>query len=382
MPEHRLRWAAPLSLAVALLWGSGLANRAVASDPTPAAAIADLNAWRAEAGESPVQLRYDWNQGCQLHDEYMASTGDYGHSESPGSPWYTAAGADTGQNSVLVNAQLLPSAAWKDAVYHRGDLLNPRLSVSGYDASGGYTCMRVFGGVDDSPTGQTASLVPSPWPPNAAQNVPTTFSGNEEPNPRALDPNGGDLGYLLSVDFNGPWSNSSAAEATVGQASLTADSTGASVALVHDSLIGVPGFGLFPVDPLQPGISYTAHVTGGVRDGTTNTTYPFDVSWQFRTAQAPDAPLPATLPTGPPKKHVHWQHCGSSAKPAHRWSDLHAYNIACGGARKVANGYSVADHSPKGFHCENRSPRTAATRIRCAHGAPGNQQRVSFKYRN
>jgi hypothetical protein len=269
------------------------AGSAQASSPTPDEALADLNVWRASAGVPPVtQMNPEWNYGCQLHNQYMAATGELTHTENPSSPYYTAAGAEAGRSSDLSTGQI-PPTGWSEAVYHRAWLLNPRLSVSGYDASSGYACVWVIGGDD---TGRaTSALSFYPWPSNGMQQVPTTFRGNETPNPRELDPNGGEMGYLLSVDINGPWmTNSYNVRAVVTSASLT--STMGTAEIVPKSMQPAT-FGLFPIDPLQASTVYTAHATGYVEYNYANTDYPFEISWQFQTTAAP--------PKSPSPTHSH-----------------------------------------------------------------------------
>jgi hypothetical protein len=284
-----VRTIAAVGLSVVSLGWTAAA--AAASDPTPEAALADLNAMRAEAGVPAVDsLRADWNQGCAQHNRYEAHAGGLSHQEDHGSSYYTPEGEDAAQNSVLAGGQSLPRAAWVDAVYHRSGLLQPRLRVSGFDASSGNTCMRIYGGVDDSPAARTPVLTLYPWPPDGATGQPTEFTGGESPSPEQ-DVGGSHLGFLLSVAVNGPWEQSTSPASDVVNASLTADD-GTSVRLGisdRDSTFGSAyldgGFGLFPLDPLRPGTHYTAHADGVV--DAEGTSYPFSYDWHFMTARRP-----------------------------------------------------------------------------------------------
>jgi hypothetical protein len=255
--------------------------------------LAALNSWRAEAGEPPVTTFLpEWDEGCRLHDEYEALNGGLTHEEQPGNPGYTERGAEAGRRSVLSTGELLPREAWADAVYHREQTLAPRLRVSGYATARGFTCLRTIGGeFDDSPPARTPRLTAYPWPPDGATGVPLGFPGGETPSPYELVPDASRLGYLLSVDFNGPWpSESPFAQSQISAASLVADD-GASIPLAIDdantgySLGHGSPFGLFPVDPLAPCVWYTAAATGtAYPNGTLGDTYPIAVSWRFQTS--------------------------------------------------------------------------------------------------
>jgi hypothetical protein len=255
--------------------------------PTPGAALTDLNQMRAEAGLAPVDsMRDDWNDGCAKHNRYESHSGGLAHSEDHSSAYYTPEGEEAAQNSVLSGGESLPRAAWVDAVYHRSGLLQPRLRVSGFDASAGNTCMRIYGGIDDSPAARTPALALYPWPPDGAVNQPTEFGGGESPSPEE-EVGARPLGLLLSVGVNGPWTSFLSPLSDVVSASLVADD-GSSVPVGisdRDSQFGSAyldgGFGLFPLQPLRAGTRYGAHADGVVQaDGQS---YPFSYDWHFTT---------------------------------------------------------------------------------------------------
>ena len=68
-------------------------------------AIAELNSWRAQLGESPVSTTSvpAWNLGCQHHNNYMQLHNTLTHFETDTNPanGYTADGAIAGPDSVL-----------------------------------------------------------------------------------------------------------------------------------------------------------------------------------------------------------------------------------------------------------------------------------------
>src|SRR6185312_11618939 len=117
-------------------------------NPTPEAAIGELDTWRAELGlpaVSPTPVGA-WDTGCNHHDNYEHLNGNaLTHNEESGHAGFTADGAAAGLNSVLSeavsapgmtpDASLLPGPTWDPAVFHRAALLNPRLAQAGFDSS-------------------------------------------------------------------------------------------------------------------------------------------------------------------------------------------------------------------------------------------------------
>ena len=269
------------------------AQASTARSLSPARAFADLNLWRAEAGERPV-VRFSVanDRGCALHERYLSMLGTLAHPEQPGHPGYTEAGAAAGMSSVLAEPAGLPKATWVDAVYHRMSVLQPRLRVSGFAAENGYACLRTSGSaVDDSVSARTKTLTLYPWPANDATDQPLTFghAAYEMPSPLNDAPGATSLGLLLSVNVNGPWADHAAPQSTLTAASLVADG-GASVPLSYSDA-ATPnryylngGFALLPRLALQPGTSYTAHAAGIVEAA--GVAYPFSITWHFTTSAA------------------------------------------------------------------------------------------------
>jgi hypothetical protein len=289
------------ALAVALVGVSfalvlGATGAAAPRAITPDQALADLNAVRAQAGLAPVEaLLPKWNEGCRLHNVYESHVGDLTHEESKSSPWWTQAGADAGASSVLAEPEALPWGAWGDSIYHRNDILQPRLRFSGFSASNGFTCMRTIG--DDTtsatdPSRSKPSVTVYPWPPANATGVPLEFGGGESPDPYDLAPPGTkQLGYLLSLMVNGPWGDASVSMAA-SSASLTGDD-GRTIPLTVDDGNGPnadyfdSSLGLYPDKALASGTTYRAHAAGTISayDGDTTKTYPYDYSWSFTTVR-------------------------------------------------------------------------------------------------
>ena len=286
---------------LALLGALAFASPAAAG-PTPEQALQVVNAWRASAGVPPI-ARFDpaFNEGCRLHDAYMGRNHYIGHTEDPAKPGYTEAGRDAAGSSVLAGGESDPKGAWEDAVFHRTGVLNPRLLVSGFDASSGYSCMKIFG------AGETRAEHPDrvtlyPWPHDGQTEVPVDGigAGYESPDPYDVVPGASQMGFLISANVDGPWPASVTTYLTDGSlvdqdgtrvpASYVATNTHDLASYLDD------GFGVFPHASLRPGTRYTVRLTGsatwfedvvlprtnrmarGLRDE------PFDRTWSFTTA--------------------------------------------------------------------------------------------------
>jgi hypothetical protein len=345
--------AAVLLCACALL-ACAIAAAGAEADPTPEAALAELNSWRAEMGESAVASPTvsNWNTGCEHHDFYEhEDNGNHLAHEEPAGPGHTSDGDEAAKNSVLAaafstgapvpDANLLPGPTWDAAVFHRAQLLAPRLAQTGFHSTtfqeGGnflsFTCMRTLGASNESIKTPGLSLYPSPA--NGAYAVPTTFpAGTESPDPAKETgvPAGSTLGWLLNVEINGPWESAGSGYVVSAHgvtATLAPDGTMNFVPLVvsecgpsgcgggggtADGNFFEGGFGLFPTQALAPNTTYRVALTGGaVTDTHSHVDYPLTgYSWCFSTgasyavsadcsapttaAQEPSAPNASTAP--------------------------------------------------------------------------------------
>ena len=316
---------------VALLACSALAPSVAAAAPTPDQAVAELNTWRTQVGESPVSTTTvaAWNTGCQHHNNYEHVNGNtLTHVEASGNPGYTADGEQAGRDSVLSYATafgsprpdpaLLPGPTWDPAVFHRAALLAPRLGQVGFDSTtvvGGSTyttfnCLWLQNldatppqALDNTRTTPALSLYPSPA--NGAYHVPTTFpAGTESPDPATETgvPSGSALGWLINVEINGPWAAGNfgfTAFAHDVTATLAPDGSAGSVPVVVSQCgaggcgggtsLGAyfeGGFGIFPTQPLAANTTYRVVLTGGtVTDLGAHVDYPIPAgtSWCFST---------------------------------------------------------------------------------------------------
>ena len=302
-----------------------------------------------------------WNTGCAHHNNYEFVNGKtLTHTETSGNPGYTTDGAAAGLNSVIADsfsfpnatpvASLLPGPTWDGAVFHRAALLDPRLEQIGFDsettADNGqwwsFDCLYLQGGdatngqaLDNSRTTPGLTLYPSPG--NGAYHVPTKFPGNEFPDPTAETgvPGGAQLGWLLSVEINGPWAQTNfgyGAAAHGVTATLAPDGTTNTVPVVisecgpsgcggaggtSEGSYFRGGLGIFPLQPLAANTVYRVVLTGGtITDFATHTNYPIPAGyhWCFSTgaaytpssdcapsttaAEEPANPNASTTPTG------------------------------------------------------------------------------------
>jgi hypothetical protein len=124
--------------------------------------------------------------------------------------------------------------------------------------------------------------------------VAQRFTDFESPDPHDLVP--GELGYLLSVNLDGPWQFSFNSHVSILHSSLkTAAGTRVPITEVdHDTHGGGPGgsdigpylddaFALFPHGALRAQTTYIAHADGKLTYKVDGTNYPFNVTWHFKT---------------------------------------------------------------------------------------------------
>lgn len=257
-----------LVAALALLPGAAAAR-------TP---LDTLNGWRDEAGVPPLDpMDSQASEGCRLHDLYMQGTDTFGHDEDPSSPLYTPLGAATGEDSLLAEGPD-PLGTWLSVPYHRIALLEPRLRDTGYAVVGDFACLKVLDGSDD--TARTAGLTLYPWPPDHARDVPLSGppEGLEIPDPYAKLGDIARAGYMLTVNFNGPWIYTQMSTVDLSSVSLVPD-RGSPVPLTGLDLHG--GFGLFPHRVLSRARWYTARAAGVVHNHGRD--FPFRLRWRFQT---------------------------------------------------------------------------------------------------
>lgn len=254
---------------------------------SPRAALNDLNAMRAGSALPRVSaLSGKWNRGCRLHNRYMRRTGDFSHSQSRASRYYSRLGAQAAARSVIAEPGRLPTVAFGETIYHRLALLQPRLRRTGYSSDYGFTCLQVLGGVSNAASARTPDVTTFAWPPNGSQGHAPIFRKNEWPDPRNDAPGATQLGTPITFAVNGPWKYWQIAKSRVSTASLTSE-LGQSIA-VSVSDVNSPngpylqgGFALLPRRGLAANTWFTATANGVVEHQ--GNEYPFTASTRFRT---------------------------------------------------------------------------------------------------
>ena len=138
----------PLRAIPLVALSAALLAAAPASATTAEEAVQFLNKQR-EANQIPAGLAVDADRtkGCKNHNHYMSLNGGLQHGEQPGNPGYTDEGANV-SNGGEVLAQGGPdwSAStnpWDAAPLHQTILFHPSSDSAGWDASEGFSCVRV-----------------------------------------------------------------------------------------------------------------------------------------------------------------------------------------------------------------------------------------------
>lgn len=247
---------------------------------------------RAQAGLPLVRgFHGKLNRGCRLHNRYMSRTGEFGHAERRGSPYYTATGARAAMRSVFAQPSRLPSEAWGETVYHRLSILQPRLRVSGFSAHAGFSCLQVLSGVSKSRAARTPQPALYPWPANGSTGHTPLFPGYEAPDPMLDAPGAYQLGTPLTVAVNGPWKHWQMTESGVASATLVSDAGDSIPLSVSDRsspnaryLQG--GFALLPRRALSPHTWYTATASGRISNR--GNSWPFTLTTRFQTGANSD----------------------------------------------------------------------------------------------
>jgi len=198
-----------------------------------------------------------WSAGCAAHMDYLRLNGFRGdwHTEVPGRPGYSRAGAEAAKGAVLSDGPAHGvETDWEQWPYHFAQLLAPQLSVSGY-ADG---CIITWPGYRRP---EPRELRVYPYPGDGAQGTTSPYL------------------YLLGH-------GAGTKVATVTGASLHGPDGPLPVRVVDsrdaDGLLP-PGGILFPGAPLEPGARYTAQATFNSDAGPSVTR-----RWSFRTGDVSD----------------------------------------------------------------------------------------------
>jgi hypothetical protein len=416
----RALWGAvALALIGAVAWAPG-----ALADPTPGAAVGELNTWRAELGETAVSTTTvtAWNTGCNHHDYYEHVNGNaVSYEDKSGNGGHTSDGAEAAADSVLggavsapgatPDASLLPGPTWDGQVFARARLLEPRLAQVGFDSStfleGGayrsFNCLWLANqnstppqALDNTRTTPGLSLYPSPG--NGSYDVPTTYPGGDSPDPTKETgvPSGATLGWLMNVEINGPWASAGYGYSVYAHgvsATLAPDGTSSLVPLVvsqcgpsgcggsggtSEGLYFRGGFGIFPTRPLAAGTTYRVTLTAGaVTDGTTHAEYPLaGYSWCFSTGAtytpSADCGAPSTAAQEPSTPNASTALSVTPTAPAGGGGA----GTTGGGGTTTTGGGGATNHSAPAAHCtvpklKGVSLAVARKKLAAAHCALG-----------
>jgi hypothetical protein len=232
-----------------------------------------LNSWRVSTGLGTLTENPTWSQGDAAHALYMVKNNLVTHYETPGVPYYTAAGDTEARNS---NIQVSSSTGttdvqaidwWMAAPFHAMAMMDPRLTQTGF---GSYrdstTSPWQEGGALDTIQGNSFSggSYPVYYPGNGATEPLTTYRGGEFPDPLQACPGySAPTGLPVFIEVGGNVNTTAGAVHSF---------TGNGVALAHcvidSSNSGVSsylytrgGVILVPQQPLQVGVRYVVALT-------------------------------------------------------------------------------------------------------------------------
>ncbi len=216
MPRHlvgvrALRVLALIPVFVFALFFSAPASVANADATTQTAMMTLHNQMRFAIGAPTIPMDPRVAQAAQNHANYSAANRTGGHFETAGLPYYTgysardrviAAGLTTSFVSEVAtggsNALAGVSQLW-DAPYHRLGLMHPSAMSAGWghsDLAGNAT----VGDITYDFGIRSVDFVRSPA--NGQTNIPTSWSGNESPNPLPAGVSG-PVGYPIMVVYSG-----------------------------------------------------------------------------------------------------------------------------------------------------------------------------------
>jgi len=227
-----------------------------------------LNAWRVSTGVPTLTENTSWSSGDYAHAVYMVKNNLVTHYETPGTPYYTAAGDLAAQKSnIYVSSSTSttdPQAIdwWMQAPFHALGLMDPRLSTTGFGSYREVKSGWQLGAAVDVIRGNSFSggTYPVYFPGNGTQEPLTSYDGYESPNPlSACSGYSAPSGLPVFVQLGGNVSTvAGAAHSFTGNGTplehCVIDSTNSALG---SSLKMRGAVILIPRRPLQTGVRYT-----------------------------------------------------------------------------------------------------------------------------
>ncbi len=234
--------------------------------------LSRLNFYRATAGLGPVSENVTYSQGDYAHALWMVKNNTIMHGETPGTPYYTAAGDLAGQKSNIA-VQSSTSATdtqfidfWMGAPFHAIAMVDPRLQQTGYgsyrEVTTGWQAAAALNVIQGNPF--SGGTYPVYWPGNGSTVPLRQYSGNEFPDPLQACPGySGAVGLPVFIQVGGFVSTTAGpVHSFTGNGTPLAhcviDSTNSTLAPYLTSRGGVI---VIPQAPLQPGVLYTVALT-------------------------------------------------------------------------------------------------------------------------
>jgi uncharacterized protein YkwD len=312
-----------LLAALVVAWGGRGATAAVTPDvgSLRSVVLSEANAWRDLVGEAPLRASSILDTSAQAHAEYLVGNGGLwqsdptfgAHTESPTLPgFYAVTVGDRARKAGYPHDRLMedvtrlwtPGSAldyspwdgeelvsgWVDAPLHRRALLDRSLIDAGF----GYAALGEYHAyVLDTAQDHLAAEKPSevqPYPARGQTDVPTSWDGNETPQP--FPGLSYPSGYPITV-FP-VWGGSSFVTAYLELKRLP---DGWPVPVVRST---VRNYAFAPVDPLDPGTSYRATFSYTMRNAYTGAETSGGTLWEFTTGGTSPTtePPPTTSSSG------------------------------------------------------------------------------------
>jgi uncharacterized protein YkwD len=262
-------------------------------------ALAIVNDYRTKAGLKPVALDDALGQACAKHARYLvmneghpALEGLKAHGEDLTLPGASKEGKDAGLASNIAIGDFAPLDGlhnWMATLYHRVQMLDPRLERVGFACARGRRqgWVILLNVVTGRTAGDRADIVIYPAPDQAG--VPLTFpNGGEEPNPLPADKTGR-AGYPITASFPMSIAVPNKTPFTRGSATLK-DAKGAEVPCWFSSpeKLANPKFAghqsntvcLIPKAPLPANSVLEVHMQGELAGK------PWQKKWKFTTGGA------------------------------------------------------------------------------------------------
>lgn len=256
-----------------------------------------INNFRKFAGLSPLQLNDALNAAAVSHSNYMAANKKITHEQFVndkgfiGEGSFKRAGAFGYKWGYVVENLSFGQKDYKESIeglinapYHRLIWLNPYVRDLGYGVKDNYFTYKLGG----KKVTEDKLVV---YPIENQANVPTSWDGNETPNPLRFYSTKGDVGYPISLSY---FSGKNVVKFTVEEAKLT-NSKNNPVAIylntpekdnhLQESIL------IIPSSPLAKGELYSVYVKGKL-EFQDKTTKVIEKTWKFNTADSTENKTP------------------------------------------------------------------------------------------